>query len=211
MLSKLRAGKAVVCVIGLGYVGMPLAQALSGSLTVIGYDIDSQKIDKLKAGNQNRNLIPTCEAEDIKRADFVIICVPTPITKSKEPDLSPVKDAARTIGRNIKPGSVIILESTVYPGVTEEIVKPIIESESGLVCGRDFKIAYCPERINPGDTEHTINTATKVVSGMDEETTLKRWLSCIKKLPPLFSKPGTLRRRKLPKPSKISRGISILP
>ena len=170
MLSKLRAGKAVACVIGLGYVGMPLAQALSGSLMVIGYDIDSQKIAKLKAENQNRNLIPTCEAEDIKRADFVIICVPTPITKSKEPDLSPVKDAARITGRNIKPGSVVILESTVYPGVTEEIVKPIIESESGLVCGRDFKIAYCPERINPGDTVHTISTATKVVSGMDEET-----------------------------------------
>lgn len=115
--------------------------------------------------------------------------MPTPVTKSKEPDLTCIKDAARITGQNVKRGSIVILESTVYPGVTEEIVRPILESESGLVGGQDFKIAYCPERINPGDREHTINKTTKVVSGMDEEP-LNWWRSYIGKLPPVFSKPG---------------------
>jgi len=104
------------------------------------------------------------------QADFTIICVPTPVTKMKEPDLSPIESAASTVGKNLKRGSVVILESTVYPGVTEEIVGPILEKESGLKCGRDFKIAYAPERVNPGDTSHTIDKITKVVSGMDAET-----------------------------------------
>jgi UDP-N-acetyl-D-galactosamine dehydrogenase len=112
----------------------------------------------------------TSDPTRISQADFLIICVPTPVTKMKEPDLSPVTSAAATVGRNLKRGSVVILESTVYPGVTEEIMMPILEKESGFKCGRDFKIAYAPERVNPGDSKHTVNKITKVVSGMDEET-----------------------------------------
>jgi UDP-N-acetyl-D-galactosamine dehydrogenase len=170
MLDKLMSNKAVICVMGLGYVGLPLAEAFSASLKVIGFDINSDRIRKLNQNNDNRNLIFTANPEDISRADFIIICVPTPVTKSKDPDLSYVKKAAEIAGRHVKKGSVIILESTVYPGVTEEIVKPILE-ESGLKCGLDFKIAYSPERMNPGDEEHTIDKTTKVIASMDEETT----------------------------------------
>lgn len=161
----------VVCIVGLGYVGLPLAEAFAKSLKVIGFDINDDKIRKLNRSNNNRNLVFTDDPREISRADFIIICVPTPVTKSKEPDLTHVKGAAETIGQNMKKGSVVILESTVYPGVTEEIVKPILEKESGLKCGEGFKIAYSPERINPGDREHSIDKITKVVAGMDEETT----------------------------------------
>lgn len=163
--------KATVCIIGLGYVGLPLAQAFSRSLKVIGYDYDQEKLRELDASNSSQNLLLTDSPEEIGRADFIIICVPTPVTKSKQPDLSHVEDTARIVGQNMRKGSVVILESTVYPGVTEEIVKPILENESGLRCGVDFKIAYSPERINPGDKEHSIDKTTKVVAGMDEETT----------------------------------------
>lgn len=162
--------EAVVCIIGLGYVGLPLVEAFSKSLRVIGFDISSERVAELIRGNNNRNLIFTDDAKKIAEADFVIICVPTPVTKSKEPDLSYVRSAAAIIGQNMKKGSTIVLESTVYPGVTEEVLKPILE-ESGLKCGQDFKVAYSPERINPGDREHDIKRITKVVSGMDEETT----------------------------------------
>lgn len=163
--------KAIVCVIGLGYVGLPLAQAFSKSLKVIGYDVDRDKLKKLNENNGCPNLTVTDSSKEIRQADFIIICVPTPVTKSKEPDLTPVKDAAMIAGQNMKTGSMVILESTVYPGVTEEIVKPILENESGLKCGEDFEIGYSPERVNPGDTEHSIDKVTKVVAGMDEETT----------------------------------------
>ncbi|MDZ4230426.1 MAG: nucleotide sugar dehydrogenase, partial [Dehalococcoidales bacterium] len=169
-MDEIILDKATVCVTGLGYVGLPLAEAFSKSLKVIGFDIDADKVAMLKRSNNNRNLILTSNPGDIRQADFIIICVPTPVTRSKEPDLSPVKAAAATVGRNLKKNSLVILESTVYPGVTEEVMKPILE-EGGLKCGPDFKIAYCPERINPGDEEHTIDKITKVVSGMDEETT----------------------------------------
>jgi UDPglucose 6-dehydrogenase/UDP-N-acetyl-D-galactosamine dehydrogenase len=162
---------AIVCIVGIGYVGLPLAKAFSKKLKVIGFDIDLGRIDNLKRQSNSANLTFTTAPTDIKKADFVIIAVPTPVTKSKEPDLSYVESAAKTIGQNMKKGSTVILESTVYPGVTEEVVKPILEKESGLKCGRDFKIAYSPERINPGDEEHEIDKVTKVVSGMDEETT----------------------------------------
>jgi len=162
--------QAVVCVIGLGYVGLPLAEAFSRSLKVIGFDIDGNKVKKLNRGNDNQNLFFTNNHKEIGKADFVIICVPTPVTKSKEPDLSYVITAARIVSQNMKAGSTVILESTVYPGVTEEVIKPILE-ESGLKCGQDFKIAYSPERINPGDEEHTLEKVVKVVSGMDKETT----------------------------------------
>ena len=171
MVDKLMLNKAIVCVIGLGYVGLPLAQTFSKSLKVIGYDEDKEKLRKLNESNSNHNLLLTDRTKEIGRADFIIVCVPTPVTKSKEPDLSHVEDAARITGQNMKRGSVVILESTVYPGVTEEIVKPILRNESGLKCGEDFKIGYSPERINPGDKEHSIDKVTKVVAGMDEETT----------------------------------------
>ncbi len=171
MIDKSMLNKAIVCVIGLGYVGLPLAEAFSKTIKVIGLDVDKERLKKLNENSSNPNLIFTDRAEEISRADFVIICVPTPVTKSQEPNLSHVEDAARITGQNIKRGSVVILESTVYPGVTEDIVKSILENESGLRCGEDFKIAYSPERINPGDKKHSIDKITKVVAGMDEETT----------------------------------------
>ena len=171
MTDKSMLSKAIVCVIGLGYVGLPLAKAFSKSLKVIGFDTDRDKLEGLNKNTHNENLIITDKAEEINQADFVIICVPTPVTKSKEPDLSYIEEAARIAGQNMKKGSIVILESTVYPGVTEEVVKPILENESRLKCGRDFKIGYSPERINPGDKEHAIDKITKVVAGMDKETT----------------------------------------
>lgn len=160
---------AVVCIIGLGYVGLPLAEAFFKSFKVIGFDTDDQKIKQLSQQNSDA-LTFTTDPKQIGKADFIIITVPTPITKSKEPDLSYVIGAARIISQNMKRGSTVILESTVYPGVTEEIVKPILE-ESGLKCSLDFKLAYSPERINPGDKEHTVDKITKIVAGMDEGTT----------------------------------------
>ncbi len=164
---------AVVCIVGLGYVGLPLARAFARVLQVIGFDTDNELVEQLndsELGEVN-NVTFTSEPNEIRKADFVIICVPTPVTETKEPDLSYIKSAARTIGQHIKEGSVVILESTVYPGVTEEILKPILEKESGLRCGDNFKIGYSPERINPGDEEHNIDKITKVVAGMDMETT----------------------------------------
>ncbi len=174
--------EAVVCIVGLGYIGLPLAEAFSKSLKVIGFDTDTKKVNQLRGRqveypNDSTSLTQlsalltfTTNPEEITKADFVIICVPTPVTRSKKPDLSHVKAAATIVSQNMKKGSVVILESTVYPGATEEVVKPILE-DSGFKCGQDFKIAYSPERINPGDNEHTVADITKVVSGMDEETT----------------------------------------
>jgi len=169
--DKPKLDEAVVSIVGLGYVGWPLAEAFSRSLRVVGFDIDATKTKKLEQRNHNQSLILTDNPEELSKADFIIITVPTPVTKSKEPDLSFVRRAAETTGLNLKEGSIVILESTVYPGVTEEGVKPILEKESGLACGVDFKIAYSPERMNTGDEEHAINRITKVVAGMDEETT----------------------------------------
>jgi UDP-N-acetyl-D-galactosamine dehydrogenase len=163
--------ETTVCIIGLGYVGLPLAEAFAKSLRVIGFDVKSDKLAKLNRSNNNRNLTFTDDAREIAKADFTIICVPTPVTQSKEPDLSYIKRAAATVGQNMKKRSVVILESTVYPGVTEEIIKPILEKKSGLRCGEDFKIAYSPERVNPGDEEHSVDKIAKVVAGMDGDTT----------------------------------------
>ena len=160
-----------VCVVGLGYVGLPLAKAFSKYLRVIGYDIDKETVRKLNNNNNEGNLKFIADSSKIKEADFVLICVPTPVTKSKEPDLRYVKSATEIVGRNLKNGAIVVLESTVYPGVTEEIIAPILEKESGLKRGVDFKIGYSPERINPGDEEHDLTKITKIVAGMDEETT----------------------------------------
>jgi len=168
MVDKLE--DAIVCIVGLGYVGLPLAQAFSKRFRVIGFDIDTQKAKQFKQQNNSTDLTITTDSKQINKADFIVICVPTPLTKSKEPDLSFVEGAAELIGQNMKKGTTVILESTVYPGATEEIVRPVLE-KSGLKCGVDFKLAYSPERINPGDKEHTLDKIAKVVAGMDSETT----------------------------------------
>ncbi len=161
--------KKTVCVIGLGYVGLPLAQAFSGHLRTIGYRRDRKKVDELNKIPGNR-IEATTDPAMIRQADFVIIAVPTPITKAKDPDLEPIISASKIVGKNLKKGAIVVMESTVYPGVTEEVMVPILERESGMKCGRDFKVGYSPERINPGDEEHTLSKIYKVVSGMDEQT-----------------------------------------
>jgi UDP-N-acetyl-D-galactosamine dehydrogenase len=168
-LESKNVKSTTVALVGLGYVGLPLADAFSRNNKVIGYDLKTDLVKKLNDRNK-QNFLATSDPKALGEADFIIIAVPTPVNEFKEPELSPVISASRTVGENMKPGCIIILESTVYPGVTEEIVKPILET-SGKKCGRDFKIAYCPERINPGDDAHSIDNVVKVVSGMDEETT----------------------------------------
>lgn len=163
------AVKTTVCVVGLGYVGTPLAEAFAEHVPTIGFDIDKRKVDALVKARSK--IQATTDPALIKKADFVMICVPTPVTKAKDPDLRPVRSAAATVGKNLKKGATVVLESTVYPGVTEEIVVPILEKESGLVCGKDFFVGYSPERINPNDDAHTLDKITKIVSGMDKETT----------------------------------------
>jgi len=158
-----------VCIVGLGYVGIPLAEAFARHLPTIGFDIDKHKIDPLIAAESK--IRATTDPSAIKSADYVMICVPTPVTKAKDPDLKPVKSASKTVGRNLRPGAIVVLESTVYPGVTEDIVVPILERESGLSCGKDFFVGYSPERINPNDDAHSLDKITKIVSGMNKEIT----------------------------------------
>lgn len=169
MVQKTTITKKTVCVVGLGYVGMPLVEAFSKYIPVIGYDINEIKVKKLKKKYPRLDL--TTDSKKIKKADVIIIAVPTPVKTSKEPDLSPVISASEIVGRNLKKGSIIVLESTVYPGTTEEIVGPILERESGYTIGKDIKIGYSPERVNPGDDKHSIDKIVKVVSGMDTKTT----------------------------------------
>jgi UDPglucose 6-dehydrogenase/UDP-N-acetyl-D-galactosamine dehydrogenase len=158
-----------VCIVGLGYVGLPLAEEFSKHLETIGFDIVAEKIKELKkSGNQNIRF--TNDSSNINKADYIIIAVPTPLNPSKEPDLSYVESASEIVGKNLKEKAIVVLESTVYPGVTEDIVRPILEKESGMTCGPDFKVGYSPERVNPGDEEHTIDKITKIISGMDDET-----------------------------------------
>jgi len=164
MIEKLANKSAIVCVVGVGYVGLPLAEAFSKHLKVIGYDISEKKVEELNHKNNNNNLLFTSDPTNIKNADFILIAVPTPVTESKEPDLFCVKSSVETVGRNLKKGAVVVLESTVYPGVTEEIVLPLLEKSSGMKCGPDFRIGYSPERINPGDEAHGIDQITKIVS-----------------------------------------------
>lgn len=158
-----------ICIVGLGYVGMPLVEAFTKHLRVIGFDINEKKVKALKEAHPTLEL--TTDPTTIKRADVVIIAVPTPVTTHKEPDLTFVLSAAQLVGKHMKKNVVVVLESTYYPGVTEDIVVPLLEKESGFLVGRDFKIGYSPERVNPGDREHVIEKITKIVSGMDDETT----------------------------------------
>ena len=178
-----------VCIVGLGYVGLPLANAFSKHLKVIGFDIDEEKTrnlgDNKNDNEDNLEFTFTSDPSKIKQADFVIIAVPTPVTKSKEPDLSYVKSAAETVGKNLKRGATVVLESTVYPGVTEEIVKHVLERESKMNCGIDFYIGYSPERINPGDDAHALTEITKIVAGMDKLFCKQKPL--LKMLTPFFA------------------------
>ena len=159
-----------VCVVGLGYVGLPLAEAFSQHLKTIGYDLDTKKIARINAGPDNK-VIATTDPTMIREVDVIIIAVPTPVTKAKDPDISYIVSAAEIIGRNMKDCAIVVLESTVYPGLTEEIMVPTLERVSGKVCGKDFAVGYSPERINPGDAEHALEKITKIVSGMDKKTT----------------------------------------
>ncbi|MEG6523445.1 nucleotide sugar dehydrogenase [Desulfotomaculum sp. 1211_IL3151] len=180
-IQEIKSKKEKIVVIGLGYVGLPLAVAFDKKTSVIGFDINKEKISKLKQGInptkevgneaiQETTVDFTDDASRIGEGRFLIIVVPTPVNADKTPDLTPVINATKMVGRELKKGSVVVYESTVYPGVTEEICIPVLEKESGLTCGRDFKVGYSPERINPGDKIHTLENIKKIVSGMDGET-----------------------------------------
>jgi len=157
-----------VCIVGLGYVGLPLAESFSRHVRTLGFDIDEEKIRQINASGSHVHA--TTDPREIKKADYIFICVPTPVTKNKLPDLSFVLSAASIVGKHMKKGGTVVLESTVYPGVTEEIVKPLLEKESGFSCGTGFRIGYSPERTNPGDDIHVLSKITKIVAGMDAGT-----------------------------------------
>ena len=174
-------GKEKLSLVGLGYVGMPIAVAFARKIKVVGFDLNEKKIDLYKSGIDPTNEVGndvirntavefTADPAKLRNAKFHIVAVPTPVNDDHTPDLTPVEGASRILGQNLTKGSVVVFESTVYPGVTEDICVPILEQESGLKCGVDFKIGYSPERINPGDKVHRLETIVKIVSGMDQET-----------------------------------------
>ena len=177
MLKLLQEGRAKIAVVGLGYVGLPLAVAFSRHFSVIGYDRDERKVAACREGKDPMGELAavtadiefTTEAARLRTASFIVVAVPTPIKGDKTPDLKPLKKATRVIGRHLQPGSIVVYESTVYPGVTEDICCAILEKESGMRRG-EFKIGYSPERINPGDKVHRLENIVKIVSGMDKET-----------------------------------------
>lgn len=174
------AGEEKLALVGLGYVGMPIAVEFAKHVKVIGFDINEKRINEYASGIDATNEVGeaiknttvqfTADPKRLKEARFIIVAVPTPVNADTTPDLRPVEGASKTVGQNLISGSIVVFESTVYPGVTEDICIPIIEKESGLKCGVDWKIGYSPERINPGDKVHTLTTIKKIVSGMDEES-----------------------------------------
>lgn len=179
--DSLIKGEEKLALVGLGYVGMPIAVEFAKHIKVIGYDLNAKKIDQYKNGFDPTNEVGaegiknttvefTSDETKLKEAKFIIVAVPTPVKEDNSPDLGPVEGASKIVGRNITQGSIVVFESTVYPGVTEDVCLPIIEKESGLKCGVDFKIGYSPERINPGDRVHTLTNIRKIVSGMDAES-----------------------------------------
>ena len=181
VLQAIKGGKRELAVVGLGYVGLPLALAFAAKLPTIGFDNNRQKLALYRKGIdpteevgdaavKNTKLVFTGEAKDLREAAMIIVAVPTPVNGDKTPDLQPVISASRIVGKNISKGTIVCFESTVYPGVTEDICGKIIAEESGLVCGKDFKLAYSPERINPGDKKHRLANIRKIVSGMDAAT-----------------------------------------
>ena len=181
LYEKIVSGEEKISLVGLGYVGMPIAVAFAKKVKVVGFDLNQQKINLYKSGIDPTREVGdeviktttvefTADPSKLKEAKFHIVAVPTPVNDDHTPDLTPVEGASRLLGQNLTKGSIVVFESTVYPGVTEDICVPILEKESGLTCGVDFKIGYSPERINPGDKVHRLETITKIVSGMDEET-----------------------------------------
>ena len=199
LYEKLIRREEKLSLVGLGYVGMPIAVAFARKIDVVGFDLNAKKIALYRSG-----IDPTHEVGDevisrstvdftsdetrLREAKFHIVAVPTPVNDDHTPDLTPVEGASRILGRNLTPGSVVVFESTVYPGVTEDVCVPILEKESGLKCGVDFKIGYSPERINPGDKVHRLETIRKIVSGMDAET-----LDCVAKVYELVVEAGVHR------------------
>ncbi len=181
LYEKLLSGEEKLSLVGLGYVGMPIAVAFARKIKVVGFDLNKEKIALYQKGEdptrevgdeaiKNTSVEFTADAAKLREAKFHIVAVPTPVNSDHTPDLTPVEGASRILGQNLTKGSVVVFESTVYPGVTEDICVPILEKESGLTCGVDFKIGYSPERINPGDKVHRLETIVKIVSGMDAET-----------------------------------------
>ncbi|MGM9650678.1 MAG: nucleotide sugar dehydrogenase [Faecousia sp.] len=181
LYEKLVNKEEKLSLVGLGYVGMPIAVAFSKKIDVIGFDLNAAKIALYKSGVdptrevgneaiKNCTVDFTADETKLRQAKFHIVAVPTPVNDDHTPDLTPVEGASEILGRNLTPGSIVVFESTVYPGVTEEVCVPILERASGLKCGVDFKIGYSPERINPGDKVHRLESIKKIVSGMDEET-----------------------------------------
>lgn len=188
LYQKLVNHEEKLSLVGLGYVGMPIAVAFARKIDVIGFDLNEKKIEMYKSGVDPTHEVGddviskstvefTSDETKLREAKFHIVAVPTPVNDDHTPDLSPVEGASTILGRNLTKGSIVVFESTVYPGVTEDICVPILEKESGLKCGLDFKIGYSPERINPGDKVHRLETIKKIVSGMDEET-----LDCVAKV-----------------------------
>lgn len=181
LYEKIVKREEKISLVGLGYVGMPIAVAFAKKVDVIGFDLNAKKIELYKSGIDPTNEVGndviantkvdfTADETRLKEAKFHIVAVPTPVNDDHTPDLTPVESASAIVGRNLTKGSIVVYESTVYPGVTEEVCVPILEKESGLKCGVDFKVGYSPERINPGDKVHRLETIVKIVSGMDEET-----------------------------------------
>ena len=181
LYEKIVNGEEKISLVGLGYVGMPIAVAFSKKVKVVGFDLNAKKIELYKSGIDPTNEVGneaikactvdfTADESKLKEAKFHIVAVPTPVNDDHTPDLTPVEGASEIVGRNLTKGAIVVYESTVYPGVTEDVCVPILERESGLKCGVDFKVGYSPERINPGDKVHRLETITKIVSGMDEET-----------------------------------------
>jgi len=181
MIEDFFKKKKSIAIVGLGYVGLPLAVGLARVFNVIGFDTKKQRIDELSKGIDSTYEVSKKELKsskinftnnpnEIRQASIVIIAVPTPIDKHKIPDLSPLERASEIVGKNLKKGAVVVFESTVYPGVTEETCAPIIERFSGMTCGEDFKIGYSPERINPGDKNHSLSNIVKVVAAQDKKT-----------------------------------------
>ena len=181
LYEQIVAGNEKISLVGLGYVGMPIAVAFARKVKVVGFDLNAEKINLYKSGIDPTNEVGdeviknttvefTADPAKLKEAKFHIVAVPTPVNDDHTPDLTPVEGASRLLGQNLTKGSIVVFESTVYPGVTEDVCVPILEKESGLKCGVDFKIGYSPERINPGDKVHRLETIVKIVSGMDEET-----------------------------------------
>lgn len=182
LYEKLVLKKEYLSLIGLGYVGMPIAHAFAKKgINVIGFDLNKEKINLYKSGidptkevgdeeiSQTKVIFTSNETE-LKKAKFHIVAVPTPVNMDHTPDLTPVIGASEIVGRNLVPGSIVVYESTVYPGCTEDVCIPILEKQSGLKCGEDFKVGYSPERINPGDKTHKLENIHKIISGIDEES-----------------------------------------